>query len=346
LSFTIAVHIDSNIREDSFAHRWITILEKNDAAVKRLDFRSSDIIEKLRDCDGAMWHWAHNPDDKQAAPKILTTIEKYLKIPVFPNINTAWHYDEKLTQHYIFDALSIPKIPSWVFWHYKDAYEFLITADYPLVFKLSVGAGSANVLKIDDKESAIKIAERMFETGVFPYEFNEFSSEHLSLKQRLKKVLRRLLNCFDRYLHLPSYYLPQKNYAYFQKFLPENTFDIRITVIGDRAFGFIRYNRPGDFRASGSGKMDTNPENIPIEAIQIAHSVSKELDSQSMAYDFLIDENGRVLLNEISYCYVNLAVRECPGFWDSKLQWYDTKMWPEKAHIEDFLSILSQRYNK
>ena len=45
-----------------------------------------------------------------------------------------------------------------------------------------------------------------------------------------------------------------KDYVYFQKFLPNNKYDIRIVVIGDRAFGFIRYNRENDFRASGSGK--------------------------------------------------------------------------------------------
>ena len=36
---------------------------------------------------------------------------------------------------------------------------------------------------------------------------------------------------------------------YFQEFLPGNAFDTRITAIGNRAFGFLRENRPRDFRA-------------------------------------------------------------------------------------------------
>ncbi len=342
MNYKIAIHFNNKLRDDSFVFRWIEVLEKRDITVIKLDFKSTNIIEELirLKCNGAMWHWIHSPDDKQSAIKILTTIEKYLNIPVFPNINTAWHYDEKITQHYIFDAIDAPKIPSWVFWNYDEAFDFLNTSEYPLVFKLSVGAGSANVIKINNKESAIKITKRMFRTGVFPYEFNEFSWGELNMKQRLKKVLRRFFNCFDKYLHLPSYYLPQKNYIYFQKFIPDNMYDIRVTVIGDRAFGFIRYNRPGDFRASGGGNIDLNPKNIPIEAIKIAHTISQKLSFQSMAYDFMINEEGKILLNEISYCYVNKAVHGCPGFWDSKLQWIDTQMWPEEAHIEDFLSLM------
>lgn len=33
------------------------------------------------------------------------------------------------------------------------------------------------------------------------------------------------------------------------------TRDTRVTVIGHCAFGYRRYNRPGDFRASGSGRL-------------------------------------------------------------------------------------------
>lgn len=46
-----------------------------------------------------------------------------------------------------------------------------------------------------------------------------------------------------------------KKYVYFQDFIPGNDFDTRVTIIGDRAFGFTRNVRPGDFRASGSGNV-------------------------------------------------------------------------------------------
>src|SRR5690606_15154424 len=45
----------------------------------------------------------------------------------------------------------------------------------------------------------------------------------------------------------------EKGYLYFQEFMPKNEFDTRLIVIGNRCFGIRRYNRTGDFRASGSG---------------------------------------------------------------------------------------------
>ena len=54
----------------------------------------------------------------------------------------------------------------------------------------------------------------------------------------------------------------QRDYLLVQEFLPGNGFDTRITVIGNRAFGFRRFNRPDDFRASGSGRIDWNPAAI------------------------------------------------------------------------------------
>jgi glutathione synthase/RimK-type ligase-like ATP-grasp enzyme len=52
---------------------------------------------------------------------------------------------------------------------------------------------------------------------------------------------------------------PEKNYVYFQDFIPQNDFDIRIIVIGKRAFAIKRMVRKGDFRASGSGNIKYDP---------------------------------------------------------------------------------------
>ena len=42
---------------------------------------------------------------------------------------------------------------------------------------------------------------------------------------------------------LNPYWQIDKNYIYFQEFIPGNEFDTRVTVIGDRAFAFRRMNR-------------------------------------------------------------------------------------------------------
>ncbi len=103
-----------------------------------------------------------------------------------------------------------------------------------------------------------------------------------------------------------------KNYAYFQKFLPGNAYDTRVTVIGNRAFGYRRYTRDNDFRSSGSGKIDYDPKAIDLISVEIGHAISKKLCFQSMAYDFLYDENGKAALCEMSYNFVDEAHLQLP----------------------------------
>jgi glutathione synthase/RimK-type ligase-like ATP-grasp enzyme len=349
MNIKIAVHSEQNQHKDNYAARWVAELEKRDILAKKVNLRRTDAILQVRDCDGVMWHWFHMPDDKQLAPKILSSIELCLNIPVFPDLRTCWHYDEKNSQNYLFDAIDAPKIKTWVFWRYDEAVDFIRTCTYPVIFKLSVGAGSANILKVTNSHEAKQIVDKMFYRGFFPYTINEFTDLQalkkpknlLSMMRRGKDALRFLL--FGDYPPLKDYYLPQKNYVYLQEFLPNNPHDIRITVIGDRAFGYIRHNREDDFRASGSGNFDVTPENIPVDTVKIAHTLSLKNHFQSMAYDFLLNPERKPLISEISYCYVNWMVHECPGYWDRELKWHEGHMWPEEAHVEDFVNLILHR---
>lgn len=340
--YTVAIHFEENARTDNFSHRWEIALKSHGVKVVKINFKSTDIVKKIKEnkCDGAMWHWYHTPDDKQIAPKILTTLETIFKIPVFPNHETRWHFDEKVAQHFLFDAIDAPKVKSWVFTNIIDAKLFLKTASYPLVFKLSVGAGSANVFKIDTEIEALKITNKIFYKGIFPYTENEF--EVVGFKAKLKRTLAKAKHLFDDHLPLPSHYNVQKNYVYFQEFISNNAYDIRITVIGKRAFGYIRYNRDDDFRASGSGKNEYDVKLIPKKALEIAFTLSEKNNFQSMAYDFLMGESGLLLINEVSYCYVNKYIYECPGYWDNDLKWNLGNFWPEDAQVEDFVKIIKR----
>ena len=158
----IASHQNLKIHSDDFSEGWIRSLQKMGVECKILDFKNDSALDFIKDCDGAMWHWYHEPDDKQAAPKILDAIEFGLGIPVFPNFATRHHYDEKVSQHYLLKSINAPHVKSWVFWKKENAENFIKSAEYPLVFKLSVGAGSANVIKIENKKEATKIVNKIF----------------------------------------------------------------------------------------------------------------------------------------------------------------------------------------
>ena len=130
----------------------------------------------------------------------------------------------------------------------------------------------------------------------------------------------------------------EKGYIYFQDFIPDNDFDTRVTVIGDRAFGFTRNVRPGDFRASGSGDIVYDFQRIQQKCVEIAFDVTRKVGSQSMAFDFVLVENKQPLILEMSYGYNAKAVYSCPGHWDARLNWHQGHIWPQDAILTDLLN--------
>jgi len=337
----IGIHPD-RVGAESYSTRWEAALLARGVQVRQLDLLAGDALQQARGCDGVMWRWLHNASEKQSARNILFALEYHLHIPVYPDIGTSWHFDEKGAQVYLFQALGAPTPQNWLFWRRKDALAWAEHAEYPVVFKLFSGAGSANVLLAGSRAEAAELIERAFCRGFFPYTLNEYAESRSTMGLRVRNFARR---CRDagRYvwsgdyprLH-PHYWKPEFGYAYFQEFVAGNEFDIRITVIGDRAFGFRRHNRPNDFRASGSGSLDPDPAGIDLECVRLAFALSQRGGFQSMAYDFLM-RDGRPLLVEISSSFADWAVHSCPGHWNGQMQWVPGQLWPEEAQVDDFL---------
>jgi len=106
-------------------------------------------------------------------------------------------------------------------------------------------------------------------------------------------------------------------------------------------------NRTGDFRASGSGVIDWNPELIDPGAIRLAFKVAEQLQTDSLAIDILYKGTVPVVA-EISYTYASWAVAKCPGHWVhtresiEKLSWVHGSLRPEDAIFEDFLHKINE----
>ncbi len=343
----IGIHPD-NMWGESFSGKWEKFLRVRGVEVRKLNLLAPDFLEQAQPCDGIMWRWFHIQQDKQSVRNILQTIETYLHLPVFPSISTSWHFDDKVSQYYLLRAIAAPVPESWIFWEKAAAEGWAENAQYPVVFKLSVGAGASNVLKIESRNEALKLIRRMFTQGMFPMTMNEYGNNLIPKTFRaLRAKMYRPYDAFRYFLtgvypRLPDFWWkPEFGYAYFQEFLPDNFSDTRVTVIGDRAFAFRRLNRPGDFRASGSGNLDYAPENIDTECIKIAFATSSKARFQTMAYDFLY-KMGRPVICEISYTFVDRAVYNCPGHWDSNLVWHEGQMWPEEAQAEEFIAEVAR----
>ena len=333
--------------EPGFTVRWAGALEVRGAAVKWLDLLGTAPLEQVRGCVGVMWHWYHYPSEiRWAALPLLRVIEERLRIPVFPDLATCWHYDDKIAQSYLLEALEIPCPKTWIFWREADARAWCEQAEYPVVAKLSGGAGSTNVRLIRSVSEARAYVEECFSgAGVVarpPLPAGAGARVWARAKRAAKRAAQALPYVLaDRFPALPdeTYWMPHKNYALFQEFLPGNEFDTRVTVVGERAFAFRRLNRSGDFRASGSGRIDHDPGAIDARCVTAAFAAARRLGAQSVAFDFLFrGETCEPVVGEISYAYADGAVERCPGHWDSRLQWHEGHLWPEEAHVEDFLA--------
>jgi glutathione synthase/RimK-type ligase-like ATP-grasp enzyme len=262
----------------------------------------------------------------------------------FPNTNTGWHYDDKLGQKYLLEAINAPIVPSYIFYTRDEALNWIKTTTFPKVFKLRGGAGSVNVKLVRNKKQAFQLVKRSFSKGFKRFDRMAYVKDQLRNYQKDKSIenLKRIFVALGRFI-FPNIHEKmssrEKGYIYFQDFLPGNDFDTRLVVIGNRCFGIRRYNRKNDFRASGSGIIDPDPTLIRQECIKIAFEVANKLNAQCLAFDFLFDDDKPRIL-EISYTFTTYNNYFCPGYWDKTLKWHEEPVNPQYYIIEDFIATL------
>lgn len=314
---------------------------------RRVNCLATDVVTQCDGLDGLLWHWWQGAStDLLVARQIIASLERK-GIVVFPNVNTCWHFDDKVAQKYLLEAIGAPLIPTWVFTNKEDALRWIEGATWPKVFKLRCGAGSTNVRLVRSHGQAAPLCRQAFGRG-FPAVAGYLTDMQTRLRktktahefwERLARAPRTLLNvlAIRREMHC------ERGYIYFQEFLPNNAFDTRITIIGDRAFGFMRTNRPNDFRASGSGSIVYDHEKIDKRCIEIAYRVADRIGTQSLAFDFLFNSQHDPMIGEISYCYMSSAVHACEGHWDRQGEWHPGHIWPEETILEDMLAACRQK---
>lgn len=341
----IAIHHEEN----TFSNKWIEYCEVNSIEYKIVDCFDYQIIQQLQDCSALMWHWLHyDYKAKLFVKQLITSLEYRADFKVFPDFRTCWHYDDKVGQKYLLESIDAPYIPTFIFYTQKSAIEWIEKTNFPKIFKTRNGAGSQNVLKIGNKKKAKRVVKKAFSKGIPSYsKLSAIKESYWKLKSdySFKSVLRVLKYLIKSVLprRFQPEYVYEKNYVYFQEFIPENTFDIRIIVIGDKAFGIKRLTRDGDFRASGSGKTIYNKQEIPEILIKKTFDLNEKLNCNVLAVDWIIDlKNNEYLLVEISYSFRSSSYFDCPGYWDSNLNWYNGKFTPEYFMIDNLLNEINQ----
>ena len=310
--------------EGSFSERWIKYCDSNNIEYKIVNAYQSDIVEQIEDCDCFMWHHFHNNyRDALFAKQLLYSLEQK-GISVFPNYNTTWHFDDKVGQKYLFESLGIPSIPSYVFYNKKDALNWVEKTTFPKVFKLRGGAGASNVKLAHTKRQARKLVNKAFGSGFPQYDkwgtLSDRVKKWLNGSTSLKHVCAAVVRLFisSEYARMHGC---EKGYAYFQEFIPNNTFDIRVCIVDNKAFAIKRMTRKNDFRASGSGNILYSKSEIDERCITESFKIAQKLNTQSLAVDFVFNDTTPLLV-EISYGFAYDAYDKCEGYWTADMTWH------------------------
>ncbi|NOZ25651.1 MAG: hypothetical protein GXO94_06125 [Nitrospirae bacterium] len=341
MSVKLAIHGSPG----SFSDRWIRYCSERGIDYRVVDCFDSGIMGRLKDVNGLLWHWSHaDPRARLAARQIIASAER-AGIKVFPDTATCWHYDDKIGQKYLLEAVGAPLVGTYVFFDEDAAMRWTEEAEFPKVFKLRCGASSENVRLVRTRSEARELCRKAFSGGFAPAG-GYFADAGTKLRKTADagQLLRKLAR-MPKVLYAARRRRPlvprESGYVYFQDFLPDNRFDTRVTVIGKRAFGFTRNTRPGDFRASGSGDIDYDTGRVDMRCVEIAFETAERLGTQSLAFDFVLDREGNPRILEISYCYKSRAVYDCPGWWDRDMVWHEGHVWPEDAIMDDLLEAIS-----
>ncbi|MFA6930559.1 MAG: hypothetical protein WCT05_09540, partial [Lentisphaeria bacterium] len=189
-------------------------------------------------------------------------------------------------------------------------------------------------------QDALSLARRMFGSGISCFDQWSYFKDTLRKWRKRMVPTAKLANAFAHLLVKPGFarmFGSEKGYLYFQDFVPKNSYDIRIIVIGERAIAIKRYCRANDFRASGSGIIEYTNGSEERRCAEIAFETVKKMRTQSCAFDFVF-RDGEPLIVELSYAFTEKAYRKCLGYWDGALQWHNAAVEPAVWMLEDLLA--------
>jgi glutathione synthase/RimK-type ligase-like ATP-grasp enzyme len=160
-------------------------------------------------------------------------------------------------------------------------------------------------------------------------------------RKQARKIVQQAFSMTGRATH--SLYFRQKNYVYFQEYIPNDGYDIRVLIIGNWVFGYYRKVLEGDFRASGMNIIEKRE--LPEEAIRIAWKTNQVIKSPMLVVDLVHGLDGKYTIIEFSpICQVEkpaqLAIRDIPGAYiieNEGIRYIEGKFWVHEVALREFL---------
>lgn len=291
--------------------KYVRFLETNGFPYEIFDLSSSDWLDRARKFDIFLGVLSNELYHLQEMRKKYFTLETYLGKFCYPSTPHILLYEDKTLEAFLSNACDIPYAKTYLSNDKQDALHLVETLNYPVIHKMDPGSGSFGVELIRNQDQARKIVQQAFSiTG--------------------------------RATH--SLYFRQKNYVYFQDYIENDGYDIRVIIVGNWAFGYYRKVLEGDFRASGMNLIEKRE--LPKEAIQIAWRTNQIIKSPMLVVDFVHALDGTYTIIEFSpICQMEkpaqLAVNGIPGAYiienDSSIRFVEGKYWVHELALREFL---------
>lgn len=325
-----------------FHPKWIDYCIENELEYKLVDFYESSSIKDIRKGDVALWHFHHNDYASTKFAKSLIHSLSIKGVKTFPSFNMAWHFDDKIAQKYLLESIDAPLVNTYVFYRKHDALQWLNERnEFPLVFKLTGGAGASNVKLLRDRNEASKYVDYMFSKGIPKQPVREKIIDSMLVFKKTPSIntsiniIKNICKIFIKQ-GVNKKFGNEKGYFYIQDFIPNLDCDYRIIVINGKAFAIKRMIRDNDFRASGSGNIIYDVKEDLTEPLNMSFGICKNLNFDCCSFDFVFF-NGFWQVIEISYGFTSHAYEPCPGYWDESLNWYPGSFCPEHFMISNLV---------
>lgn len=170
----------------------------------------------------------------------------------------------------------------------EESFQLLANLDYPIVVKDSKGAGSLGVRLATDQHDLVKNVSRISRTRNFGFEIRDMI----------------------RFLKHKGY---TRESLYRKKFILQNYVsginnDWKILVFSNKYFVLRRNNRPGDFRASGSGLFSFDDMVNPV-LLDAAKEVKNFFKVPFISIDMALSCD-KVVLIEFQFVYFGTSTLE------------------------------------
>lgn len=181
---------------------------------------------------------------------------------------------------------------------FEEALSDIDTVKYPIVIKSAGGATSSGVRLARNKEEYISKIREL--------------SRSFSFKNEIRDWIRSL-----RHKGYKRESLYRRKFIV-QEFVPGLENDWKVLVYYDKYFVLRRDNRPGDFRASGSGLFSYD-ENLDTSILDAAKEIKEIFDVPFISLDLALSEE-KIILIEFQFLHFGTSTLEKSSYYYAETQ--------------------------